>query len=144
MKESFPEFWFLMRVLWLSAKPFPRSDQLNSDQQDDQHGAGPAELRSLPRMCRTASPGSSWKCLVQCHPSEQKSSTAARLRRPLRSAAGGSGSLIGTCSSLYTQGFPTATILQLQTQQSSSAQETTLSCEEFQVQNCSCSHGAAT
>ena len=47
-------------------------------------------------------------------------------------------------TSLYTQGFPTATILQLQTQQSSSAQETTSSCEEFQVQNCSCSHGAAT
>ena len=47
-------------------------------------------------------------------------------------------------ASLYTQRFPTATILQLQTQQSSSAQETTLSCEEFQVQNCSCSHGAAT
>ena len=46
--------------------------------------------------------------------------------------------------SLYTQRFPTATILQLQTQQSSSAQETTLSCEEFRVQNCSCSHGAAT
>ena len=47
-------------------------------------------------------------------------------------------------ASLYTDRFPTATILQLQTQQSSSAQETTLSCEEFQVQNCSCSHGAAT
>ena len=49
----------------------------------------------------------------------------------------------GEADSLYTQRFPTATILQLQTQQSSSAQETTLSCEEFQVQNCSCSHGAA-
>ena len=47
-------------------------------------------------------------------------------------------------NSLYTHRFLTATILQLQTQQSSSAQETTLSCEEFQVQNCSCSHGAAT
>ena len=28
VKSYFPEFWFLMRVLWLSAKPFPRSDHI--------------------------------------------------------------------------------------------------------------------
>ena len=27
IKSYFPEFWFLKRVLWLSAKPFPRSDR---------------------------------------------------------------------------------------------------------------------
>ena len=26
--KDFPEFWFLMRVLWLSTKPFPRGDHI--------------------------------------------------------------------------------------------------------------------
>ena len=51
--------------------------------------------------------------------------------------------LSGSWASLYTQGLSTPTIFQLRTPQSST-QETTLSCEEIQVQNRSCSHGAAT
>ena len=45
--------------------------------------------------------------------------------------------------SLYTK-IPNCQNIAATDSQSSSAQETTLSCEEFQVQNCSCSHGAAT
>ncbi|CAJ1456402.1 unnamed protein product, partial [Effrenium voratum] len=72
IKSYFPEFWFLMRVLWLSAKPFPRSDHI-----EPRHSRTIGMVQDLLNFGRSpadvpdSKPGIFVReCLVQYHPSE--------------------------------------------------------------------------
>ena len=81
IKSYFPEFWFLVRVLWLSAKPFPRSDHI-----EPRHSRTIGMVQDLlnfgcsPTDVPDSEPGIFVReCLVQYHPSEQKPSTCGEI-----------------------------------------------------------------
>ncbi|CAJ1461686.1 unnamed protein product, partial [Effrenium voratum] len=85
IKSYFPEFWFLMRVLWLSAKPFPRSDHI-----EPRHSRTIGMVQDLLNFGRSpadvpdSEPGIFVReCLVQYHPSEQKPSTCGEIEEAL-------------------------------------------------------------
>ena len=92
IKSYFPEFWFLMRVLWLSAKPFPRSDHIEPRRSRTigvvqdllNFGRSPADVPD-------SEPGIFVReCLVQYHPSEQKPSTCGEIEEALAVRLGSS------------------------------------------------------
>ncbi|CAJ1443076.1 unnamed protein product, partial [Effrenium voratum] len=85
IKSYFPEFWFLMRVLWLSTKPFPRSDHI-----EPRHSRTIGMVQDLLNFGRSpadvpdSEPGIFVReCLVQYHPSEQKPSTCGEIEEAL-------------------------------------------------------------
>ena len=85
IKSYFPEFWFLMRVLWLSAKRAWRSDRIEPRRSRTigvvqdllNFGRSPADVPD-------SKPGIFVRdCLVQYHPSEQKPSKCGKIEEAL-------------------------------------------------------------